>query len=661
MTADGDHTMAAPSLRQSLRYRFDTFMARGGSSIFLSLVLVFLGLFGSLVLLRALVLWWAPAGVDPVMGSALARHAWVLFLQLTDPGNMNQDSGSGVLYKFTAVLAGLSGVIILSMLIAFVTTGLDQLLQGLRKGHSRVIEEDHTLILGWSDRVIEILTELVLANESEPDACVVILADRDKEEMDDFLAVNFPDRRTTRVVTRSGNTSNLVNLQLASVDTARSVIALAHCPESSDRAEMAASDARVLKTLLGLSGGRAEDRRRNVVAELFHMRSREVAAGISADIHSLDAQEILAKILVQTSRSVGLSVVYSEILSFDGCEMYFHHAAWGERAFGELQLHFPDGVPLGIRRPGGEILLNPPATTRLGPEDDILILAQDDSTIEFRAHPVATPRALPLRQARARKGLERELLIGWNPRAPRIVREYADYLEEGSAIDIVLDEPDGDVRAQIALLQHQLPSLRIGIIDADPMDSGSLVEVRPFGYDNVVVLSQGNGRSDGETVDAETILVLLLLRQIFDAEALSSTTCETKLISEVMDSRNQDLVTRAGVNDFIISNRLVSMLLAQVSEEGDMLRVYQQLFSEDGSEIYLKDVALYLEDLPREVRFVDLMALAQRRGEVCLGLKLKRDEHDPDRNFGVTLIPDKNASFELDHRDSLVVLAEDET
>ncbi len=62
----------------------------------------------------------------------------------------------------------------------------------------------------------------------------------------------------------------------------------------------------------------------------------------------------------------------------------------------------------------------------------------------------------------------------------------------------------------------------------------------------------------------------------------------TQLITEVMDSTNQNLVSRAGVRDFIISNWFVSMILAQLSEEVDIKQVYDDLFSEDGFEIYLE-------------------------------------------------------------------------
>ena len=89
---------------------------------------------------------------------------------------------------------------------------------------------------------------------------------------------------------------------------------------------------------------------------------------------AVDTGDILAKLMVQTSRSVGLSVVYSEILSFDGCEMYFHQAPWKGVRFQELGFRFPDGVPMGIRHADGRLHLNPEPTYTLADDDEILIL-----------------------------------------------------------------------------------------------------------------------------------------------------------------------------------------------------------------------------------------------------------------------------------------------
>lgn len=652
--------MPKAKLQQILRYRFDTFMARGGGSIFLSLLIVFLGSLGSIALLRLLLIKVLDTeGAQQF--SSFFTHIYVAFLQLTDPGNMNLDIPSSPSYKLPAILAGSVGVIIFSMLIAVITTALDQKLAQLRKGHSKVIEEDHTLILGWSERVVEILRELVLANESEDNPCVVILSERDKEDMDDDLAVLLPNSLNTRVVTRSGNTSSLANLEIVSVSTAKSVVVLADCSDAATAEVKTASDTRVLKTVLGVVASKDPEQELNIVAELFDPLSRQLAHDISPDevttVHGLD---ILAKILVQTSRSIGLSVVYGEVMSFDGCELYFHNDTWGDgKAFGQLQYHFPDGVPLGIRRADGELLLNPPASTLMGAEDDILILADDDSTIEYRSQPVAQARNLFLPERRLEQRVEYELVLGWSPKAPIILREYAEYVLPGSVINVMISDPTEEIRNQLRELNEELEGIQLALIDQNPMNAESLLEVQPFMYDNIIILSQSGGFESPETTDSETIILLLLLRSIRDKSPQREP--PTKLISEVMDSANQELVARAGVHDFIISNKLVSMLLAQVSEEADIKRVYDDLFEEDGSEIYLKPATLYFDQFPAEVTFADLMGLAQNRGEVCLGVKIQALENDPEQNYGVNLIPEKNTHYSFRGEDCLVVLSEDET
>ena len=89
--------------------------------------------------------------------------------------------------------------------------------------------------------------------------------------------------------------------------------------------------------------------------------------------------------------------------------------------------------------------------------------------------------------------------------------------------------------------------------------------------------------------------------------------------------------------------------------------VYDDLFEEDGSEIYLKPTSLYFENLPIEVTYADMIAIAQQRKEVCMGVKIKAIENDAKKNFGVKLIPPKDESFTLTADDTLVALAEDET
>ena len=642
------------------------------------LVVIFLATLGLVVALRGLFFSFGWRGQymndqesakhlaeGEVMDQNFFHHIYLTFLQMTDPGNMAQDILAHPGYKVATIIAGVVGLILVSALIGLITTWLMDRMAQLRKGHSRVIESDHTLILGWEpQRIIEILKELIEANESEKNPSVCILADEDKEEMDDYLALNLPDkeRSNTRLVTRSGSVSSISNLGVASVGTCKSVIVLASCNQSAPEAQRQESDARVVKAILAVSScERDEGDDLNIVAEIFDRAHREVVMKASPyRITVVDAWDILAKVIVQTSRSVGLAVAYSELLSFQGCEMYFHEANWGEISFGQMQYHFPDGVPLGVRS-GEEIIINPPVDRMMQPGEEILIVADDDSTIKFKRNPVAKPSpGVQLSESRLQQRIERELLIGWNHMAPIIIEQYADYVLDGSEITILVEDPSAHVQAEIMRLSGEHPSLNLSLVSGDPFRYEVLRSVSPSNKDNIIILNKSGDSEDAEKTDSETILILLMLRTIFEETNLES---RPKLIAEVADSANQSLVSSSGVRDFIISNRFVSMLLAQISEEADVKTVYDDLFEEDGSEIYLKPLRLYQQEsqFPANLSFADCMSLAQQRKEVCIGIKIAADEEDAEKNFGVDLIPNKNQRWDFGPEDCLVVVAEDET
>ncbi|MDF1563691.1 MAG: hypothetical protein P1V51_11655 [Deltaproteobacteria bacterium] len=645
---------------QRLHYRVDNFLARGSGALFLSLLVAFLGSIVALALVRLAVHLVAPDASEDAL-----RHVWTIFLELTDPGNMGIDTDTHPGFKAVAILTGITGVVIFSALIAFITTALDQAIAGLKRGHSRVLESGHTLILGWGPRVVEILRELVEANESEDHPAVVVLAEEEKEAIDEYLQAHFTDRRNTKLVTRSGTTSSLASLQHVNAAQCKSAIVLASCSDTASEAEKAISDAKTIKTVLALDaigseGGEGADF--PMVAEVFDPRNRQVIMELSPGrVVAIDTRTILAKLMVQTSRTSGLSVVYSELLSFEGCEIYFHGAEWGEHTFGELQYHFPDGVPIGLRHADGSLTIRPAPETPIEAGDEVLIVATDDSTIEYRPRPVMQPEERPVKETRLEQHQERQLIVGWGPKAPTIITEYADYVLEGSKVDVLVAHPDEATREAVRELDASLEGLEVTLIEGDPLDRDVLARVRPFDYHNVTILPHRAGEHlDAERIDAETILVLLNLRRLL-RDAGKSEGIDTKIITEVIDSENQELVSQAGVNDFIISDRMISMIFAQISEEPDIKKVYDDLFEEEGSEIYVKPIGLYCDELPISCRFGDLMRAAQKRdGEVCIGFKLGRQAHDSHANFGVRLIPPKDETVTLGPGDGLVVVAEDD-
>ena len=139
---------------------------------------------------------------------------------------MGGDEGSRV-YLLLMFLVTLGGIFIVSALISILTAGLDTRLALLSRGRSRIIERDHTVILGWSDQVFIVLSELIKANESTRRPCVAILADLDRIEMEEMIRQRVGRTGNTRVVCRRGDPLKSVDLDLVSPETARSIIVMA--------------------------------------------------------------------------------------------------------------------------------------------------------------------------------------------------------------------------------------------------------------------------------------------------------------------------------------------------------------------------------------------------------------------------------------------------
>jgi len=637
------------SIGQRLRYAVENFMSKGGKAVFLSLTLLFLL---ALVLVLVIRLFAMHGGTDA--GAAL-DDTWKVMTQLIDTGTVTAEQES--VEKIIGMVATILGVVIFSMLIAFITTRLDLILYNLRRGKSRVLETNHTLILGWSDRVMDILRELIIANESESRAVVVILADADKELMDETIHAQLPDTKTTRVITRTGCPSSLRDLARVNASGARSAIVLATCSEYASDGDKEISDTLSIKIILALQAmWRGEDGF-PIIAEIYDAAKRDlVNADESGKVLSIDSWEIMGRLFAQTSLTSGLEVVYNEMLSFDGCEVYFYKADWNGVRFGDLPGHFKDGVPLAIHDPAsGAITTKPPRDHVMTDGEEIIILAQDDSSIKFSKKKLYSPKPCPGLGNHQKRNAKRVLILGWHPIGNVVVREYANYLGAGSTVHIVHRSPDqgledfvrGGVGEALAL------SLRTG----DPRQLEVLQELKPFEYDTILILSQDAGQFDAEKVDGDTLMILLILRRLaaYSEDGFKTTT----ILTQVFNSENQELLARTDADDFIISNRLITMMLAQLSEQPGIKRFYDDLFSEEGSEIYVKPATLYFDSFPVTRTFIDLMACADARDEICLGWRIGALRRESTQNFGVTLNPPKTASVTLNADDFLVVLADD--
>ena len=643
-----------PGPRDKFKYRFDNFMSKGGFSIFAALLFLFFLAFVVMGIIRFVVGLLLP---DESIGS-LADQLWRVFLQISDAGAVAEDGDASGVNKTIGIVTIFLGLVLFSSLVAFITSQFEAKLDDLKKGKSLVIEKGHTLILGFGDRVLEIIRELIIANESERDAAAVVLSEREKDEMDDFFRDRLEDRKTTRIITRNGITSSLQSLQKVSAEGARSIIILNDVEPDADPHAKELGDARVIKTIMAVMACTGEEGMPPVLAELHNANKRQLARKIASNVTVIEEHTVLAKLIVQTSRISGLALVYDNLVGFDGCEVYFYApgGGWNGAAYRDAQLHFNTSSVIGYRTPDGRVVVNPPAETKMSDDWEALLIAEDDSTIEYLKNPVAAafPEGRP--GISRERIVEKQLIVGWSKKSEIIVDEFADYLIDGSTIDLIVRETTEEMLRACDDLKKRHAELSINLFSGDIHDAAFMEELKPERYGNIVILKEDGG--DAELRDAETITTLLEFRQYFKA---SDEPVETQLISEVADSDNIDVIQEVGVKDFLISNKFVSKIYAQVSEEPDVLKAYEELFKAEGSEIYIKPVPLFLRDIPSSVSFGDLCAAAIARNESCFGVRIAAEERDEERNHGIYINPAKDRMFSLTEGDFLITLAEDET
>ncbi len=126
----------------------------------------------------------------------------------------------------------------------------------------------------------------------------------------------------------------------------------------------------------------------------------------------------------------------------------------------------------------------------------------------------------------------------------------------------------------------------------------------------------------------------------------------------MLDIRNRNLAEVSQADDFIVSDKLISLMMAQVSENKALNSVFQDIFDTDGSEIYLKPMSEYVEP-GKPVNFYTVLESARKKNETAIGYRLLADARNSAQAYGIHLNPDKSEKTIFAANDKIIVLAND--
>eukprot|EP01018_Ginkgo_biloba_P039364 Gb_08564 [translate_table: standard] len=649
-------------LKKRIAYRVDVFFSTYPYAKLLAL------LFATILLIGI-----GGLALFAVSNDSLLDALWLSWTFVADSGNHADSVGTGPRIVSVSISSG--GMLVFAMMLGLVSDAISEKVDSLRKGKSEVIERNHILILGWSDKLGSLLKQLAIANQSLGGGVVVVLAERDKEEMElDIAKLEF-DFMGTSVICRSGSPLIMADLKKVSVSKARAIIVLA-TDENADQ-----SDARALRVVLSLTGVK-EGLRGHVVVELSDLDNEQLVKLVGGDlVETVVAHDVIGRLMIQCALQPGLAQIWEDILGFDSAEFYIKR--WPEldgMHFEDVLITFPDAIPCGVKvaASGGKIILNPDNDYVLKESDEILVVAEDDDAYTPGPLPQVRSGVLP-KVFSPPKFPEKILFCGWRRDIDDMITVLEAFLAPGSELWMFSEVPEKEREKKLidgGLDLSGLENITLVHREGNAVIRRHLESLPLETFDSILILADESVEDSVVHSDSRSLATLLLIRDIQSKRLpyreakvtqvrqagyshsswireMQQASDKSIIISEILDSRTRNLVSVSKISDYVLSNELVSMALAMVAEDKQINRVLEELFAEEGNELYIRPAEFYLYD-QEELSFYEIMVRARQRREIVIGYRLASAER------AVINPPDKGVQQRWSLGDVFIVIAQEE-
>lgn len=468
--------------------------------------------------------------------NSLGESLWSAWTFVADPGT-HADSVEFP-QRIVGVAVTIGGMVIFALVIGIVSEDVSTLMDGLRKGTCAVIAHHHTLILGYSDKLIPTIYQIGLANKSLGGAAIVVLSEVDKEELELRIKRSGIDLHGSEVIVRTGIPYLQADLRRVSAEDARSIIILSD--RSENNADMA--DVNAVRNVLCLNAMGAP-KNGHIVCEICDIDNEDLVRIVGKNtVETFVSHDIIGRLMIQCARERGLSLVLESLLGFEGDEFYIQE--WPELtglSFGELMFRMDGAVVVGIAKAkvGIEVtrrvLLNPDSDMILQPGDAVIVIAEDDDTYKPSSEPLYYPEAdaeeienivcnwgkggSPHKATRP----ERFLFIGWRRDVRDMIRELDKLVSPSSQLMIFCNLPEKE--RQVRLKEAGFNAAHLSNISISHLCGNSTcrkdLEALPLeSYDSILILADeeyenvDGGQNREVYADSRTLSCLLLVRDI---------------------------------------------------------------------------------------------------------------------------------------------------
>jgi len=607
-----------------------------------------------------------------------AEIIWMSWGMLSGTGG----SPDGPLWptRFVQIVVAILAMFVFALICGFVEQAINDKLEELRRGKGQILEEGFVLILGWTDRMLPLVQQLCLAHEEQGGGVIVVLADVDKIEMDDFFSRNLTieDRYGTTIITREGSGVDPWMLEKCSARAAKAIVVLS---DPLNPTEGTAQAVRMMIALIkklgdpgydGITGslivevGDPEQISYATMDPSIEGNGREDQAYTC--MSTLYPEDLIMNLLVQCSIEPGLVRVFGHILAFEDNEFYFK--AWPSlyrRRFADVVFMFEKAVPFGIKlehpnKDGIVFLINPPGDQIIEHGDEVIVIADDaNAYAPGPMHLVESQDAPDFDEPEQKP--KQILVMGFRPDIARMINDLDGWVAKGSRLMLFCEEKISTrmfLLLENGLTAESYENMTLDNREGNCTSAAEIEQLQCGDYDATIILSQQREIEEGMyesplDSDSRTLVTSIIVRN-FQKEAHGNKARDyCTNVAEILDTRSQALTKGAKLNDYVCTNDMVAMVLAQAALEPEILSLMEELFRPDGSELHIKDIRLYARE-GEALNWWELTSRARLRAHAAIGyIKQSVDAFIPP----VLNPEDKDEKHVWCYGDKLVVFSED--
>lgn len=520
---------------------------------------------------------------------------WDSLMQFIDTGNISSVEGNtGVVITFLMVT--FVGVCGWGSLIAMINKALQDRINNLSKGNAFIMEKNHAIILGYGEEALTIVEEFIKAKVKT----IVILSEHNVDVIRKRVSF-IKGYKKTNIIIREGTTSRIENIKLLNISKSSSISIINNDDTESLNILLA------LKKIVEENEENKIDNKINICVLVHEEDTIEIIKSIENKnfvIHVIYKYEILYKLIAQSIIYTGLSNVYEDLFSNDGNIFYIEndHDFDNWKFEDAASKYFDKGmILLGITKEDRSQILIPNYDYIIKKENRLIILSKNNYDNPIKEYPDIKPNII--------KYKNNILLICEEKRYTEIIKEISEYIENNNITMLSYD-----------LIKSQKNKYKL-----------MLEKLKKENTTKIVLISEDN------ITDVKSINILLIIREIIKKEKLN-----IAILSLLNSIQKRNLIYSDDVRDFIVSGKLIGMLMAQASISSNILYIFYGLLSRNGKDIIMSPYSDYFNE---SKSFKDVYFILLKKKIILIGIKRYND-----------IILNPNSECMLDNKDEIVII-----